>query len=1085
MSATVEQKEWKDWCFDDRREELIVRFTIEKMDDGNGYQISANIYKSKTPWDSYHIQSISFASPFALNYTFQNGDRLEGVLTWQSSNAALTSFEQQIVSRLALHSVFLQETWNYGGYMVGFGQRYSPPPTPDIPIPSPTPGPDPIVDEAFSLNISQAHLQPQELFPYIYMQPWPSIASSDFNKAFISVSDFVSADSVLWQQLVAEKGKKDRDAMIKTAVDYINLGVEAQASQSTPAFEYGFVLSPCTLKSCLSNNMYVWQLIHKEDGLSFDRLSEIVQTVFGGWEAYIVAVKEDTYQQDLVRIWNSFIALNICLGYRHAILQNLIIILMVNQLLSYVAKGLTLAKKQPKLLKDAGGGDGEKKIDEKVDVPTGCEGVTVDKKPSSILIETCLNATVIMPGAIFPLPYTGTPLIVDAKDISKAVSKNAEWIVPYAMGTTASVEYELIGYELGEVQKIENILRGEIRKNSNRQLTKKSSMIEQNTSDVDMRKDDLGHASTDLINQVQKTLSDHVTQTKIDAYDTDYGMPTDQSVKTTGNWVVQEQPAGGYEKDISKFSKDIIDKTVKRISREVQHTRNLFEFEENEVMDVAKYDNVSGGDNIRGIYQWVNKKYRVISRDLGNRLVLELMIDKPSTFFLAALQQYFDIKLEAPLSPSDMGVKGYSDISPTPVAAKTPSPDKDDDEAKAKAKAKAAKTAGTKEAPTKAFVYYLDLYEQFGVENIIKPLKSMLTVTQSIKSRNPVSGATIDIPEGYDVKSVLVNVTSFSDKPNITIVVGSDVVIAGTVKDITGNFKKLPVALLSKPAATTSEAVAQSDSLPEPDQSPAQGANEYTTYYVATIDVECTLSDEALNEWQYTAYQNIEKAYDIQFASYLAALKGQKDALAQVNPEFLKDVINNQIIQGCLSLFYKNYQALTQTTPEGVTQDVTNPALAVSKDTTENLMGMVGQPRCFSYSRNCLSWSDISCQIYKGSLGDINMEEGLSALLNELSPDMQFRNFLRSQKARILVPVKKEYTQSFLYFLRSAAIWPCEERFTPCLKSDIETIDKLKKENAASVRQKASSNEDWVIRVPTSMSMLRDSQDLPSFGDWL
>ena len=182
----------------------------------------------------------------------------------------------------------------------------------------------------------------------------------------------------------------------------------------------------------------------------------------------------------------------------------------------------------------------------------------------------------------------------------KVAKPPAQWIIPYAMGAVRSIRYELIGYELGEIQKIENILRGESRKTINRHLKRAASDSTESRLDDSRKTDDQSLASTDLINQVQKTLSDHVTRTAIDEYQTDYGMPTDQDLKVKGNWWVEEQPTGGFLEDISNFAKDIVDKTVNRISKQVNITRSLSEFEENEITDSSKFENVSGEGNIRG-----------------------------------------------------------------------------------------------------------------------------------------------------------------------------------------------------------------------------------------------------------------------------------------------------------------------------------------------------------------------------------------------------------------------------------------------------------------------------------------------------
>jgi hypothetical protein len=566
-----------------------------------------------------------------------------------------------------------------------------------------------------------------------------------------------------------------------------------------------------------------------------------------------------------------------------------------------------------------------------------------------------------------------------------------------------------------------------------------------------------------LINQVQKTLSDHVTRTAIDEYQTDYGMPTDQDLKVKGNWWVEEQPAGGFLEDISNFAKDIVDKTVNHISKQVNITRSLSEFEENEITDSSKFENVSGEGNIRGVYQWVNKSYRVCSRNLGNRLILEIMLDDPAAHFLKTLKRIFEIDLEPPASPQSLGLESYSDI-----LAEKPATDTDD-------------KGGTHAAA--ASLYYLDLFEQFGVSNVVPPPQDKVTIGKYIKSRNPVSETVIEVPAGYEAVNATIYVTSFSkpEEGGLTAVVGTEPATFAngksapmTLKNVTGD---IPVSILCKPKTVGGDQP-KIGTGPDPDKnySPLQGAEEFTTYYVANIEIDCERSPECLHEWQYQAYREICAGYEKQQAAYHAKLQRQKQEITATNPAFLDDIIDNKIVQGCLVLFYSQYLAMTKTGGD---------ALEIGNESDDDTptQQQIGEPRCFEYCRHSLSWSDLNCQLYLGdSESSDAWEEGQSAVLKEFSPDLRFRNFLRAKRARILVPVKKEFTRSFLYFLGSGQIWPCAESFTPCLESDTEICNMIKREELSSADYDANG-DGWYIQVPTSMSVLNDGNELPRYRE--
>ncbi len=1024
MRVGRETKIWRDWVFDDRKHALVIEFEVETLADLSGYALAMKIYLEARNLEIFVPLPLIKGVKTPIYFEFLDGDKLEGWLEWQTSDMSLTGYSEQISSSLFLYSAARHQTWHYEGYLIGFGDHFpSPEPTPapyPYPDPNPNPLPDPIPNEAFDLNIAQAQLSSHELFPYIYIQPWPSISQYDLEASFIQAPASVTTGNNFWTKLAGDKTAAKRDEMLQDAVDFIDATINPNSNQTDTG---QFVVAVSDLQSVLCCYLKVWRELTSLDYVSFEALTIVVDRELGGWEALQQDIADPAYSTDLVNIWNSLFALNICLGYRHTLMRHLLCILSTNQLLNFTLTYVVEKKERP--------------------VHNNAEVVSAEilvYEPSPYEIKQRLDSTLVLPPEIFPLPPTTSS--------TTPTTPPTTWIKPYAIGAARSIQHELIGYELGEIQKIENILRGELRENTNRQLQRKISENTEVLSDINDHNLERGANSTDLISQVQKTLSEHKTTTAMDSYKADYGMPTTQTMTVSGGWTVDENPAGGFEKNVSRFARDIIDKTVKRISRQVSYTRGLLEFEENEVMDSAKFDNVSGEGNIRGIYQWVNKTYRVYARNLENRLVLEIMLDDPAAFFIKNLKTYFDLEMTPPTSPQTNGLKTYSDILDAAPASD--------------------KKSGKKPVEgTTVDLYYLDLFELYDVAEALPPPLQIITVSGTIKSKNPISETFLDVPPGYSATSATVSVVSYDDTATITAFIATDAITVTTAKpgsvDLSGNFQTIHVSILCKPVTPPGNGAGEGDDT-------GGDSDEFTNFYVANIEILCTRTAELLADWQYQAYQKIEAGYQQQIAAYQVALAGQKQALSEANPSFLDDIINNQIIQGCLALFYANYLTLVGTDEAGgSTADDPSPSQQV-----------ISQPRYFEYCRNALSWTDLDCQLFFGAASDQSMEEGQNVLLRAFSPDLNFRNFLRAKKARILVPVKWDFTRSFLYFLHSGGIWPSGENFTPTLQDDIEINNKIKIEAAVS-RYPERETESWVIQAPTAMTMLHDSHQLPRY----
>jgi hypothetical protein len=152
------------------------------------------------------------------------------------------------------------------------------------------------------------------------------------------------------------------------------------------------------------------------------------------------------YREAIDRIWQSYFALVMLLGYDQALLADLARSLWLAHVIDLaVAPGASKSK-----------------------------GVTVlDLAPGQIAL--LANATIVLPSEVFPL----SPPSASSNGVA------AGWIAPYAVGDLRMVRQRLLRYAPGEIARIETVVRGERREISNRTRRQQDSIEDVVSSVID------------------------------------------------------------------------------------------------------------------------------------------------------------------------------------------------------------------------------------------------------------------------------------------------------------------------------------------------------------------------------------------------------------------------------------------------------------------------------------------------------------------------------------------------------------------------------------------------------------------------
>jgi hypothetical protein len=1008
MTGHVEIQEWRDIPHKDQNEEIVIRFLISYEDAGRNsvLNVAAEIFRAVIPLEKHVVEGLRFNHDTSFRVTFAGGRKIHGWLRWRTGLAV--QYSQQIMGRVEIEETEEVNYWNYVGFMVCFGNAHPVPPPEPVPPPDdggdlPVPGPLPIPDPAEGMAIAEAHLEAGELFPFVYIKPWPKLAKSLVDQRFMAVPAPAAA-SPFYKSLKGAKPVAKRDAAVAFIDDTISPVTNNPIPPSGP-----FAAPTQTLAQPYASLQHFPQHLRKD--CTYAALDKWVTETFGSWEKLAKDLQSTDAQTTLTNIWNSVISLMITLGYDHTWFSELIRLLQVTHLINWV---LAFRTSHPKV------GEGP--------APA----------LSNTALSRALGAVMVLPDDIFPVDPPPAPADPPA-------------VQPYAVGAIRTVHYQPGRYALGDVQRVETVIAGETRQDIRRNLRRTETGEDDQTSSDSTSNSGRDTTTADLINQVQKTLSDRVSTTTINKYKTDYGEPATNSMKITGNWWVQDQPAGGYLKDISKFARDVIERSVKVLHRQSVLRRSSRAFEELETTQTRTLSNSGSNGNLQAVFRWVNRVYHLQTRASQDRLVFEMFVDDPGAHLAQAISQYHELKLAAPVSPAAMGITSYANLSPEP---------------------------GKPSSSQQTSVYYLDAFQTYGIAPDGDAPPAIRVISTGLKSRNPVSEIELDVLDGYIPVTATASISSFIAGPTAQVVVsgvpltaaqtGTTVTFKGDLSAVSARYanrlwasilcspplKTLSATELAVGAASGPETTSGDGEAPAPDTSPKEGAMEFNTYYAASIQVQCARSAATLANWQMTTYQKIQAAYQLAMTNYQAALEEQRKALEADNPALLTQIVQEQIVQAAIALF-------ASATLAG------SPDIA-GKTATRNF-----EPRYSQFLRHAFDWDGMAIELIQDPDADPYLSEGQTALISLFSPSRYLRDLLHAKQARLLLSVKPEAARMVLLAFRTGQIWPCAEDLTPCMTADMSAVDLLLEQPAP----RAAHHDSWTITVPTAMVAL--SHDNP------
>lgn len=568
----------------------------------------------------------------SIQHTFRNHVRLAGELDVVITDDSIIIWARQLqygFDQLPPHYFEGSIADVFGGALPPDPPAPPDPPDPDRGDDQDPPGPLPPDEPEPEPPIVAPADEDGDLFPYTYMRQWPEPARADLELRFFALPYPLDAAPTgqLLQQLAALRagGGDARFAMQALTARYLagSLGDDApfldevsELAGPISAYPEIYALLAASASPSASPSLtpdavvaQIWKLL----GLA--GVAEVAQYL-----------QSAAHLADLARIWQSYLALVVELGFDRRGRNRLVQALVVEH-----ALGWLVAHPTP---------------------------------PRPAQLAALAAATAVLPASIFPLPpaQSSPPLASPPEDESAGSAADADSaIVPYAIGELLMVKHRRRGYALGELAYVESIRAGERRESKRRQRHRSVEDSVETRDEASSQVGDERVTTSTLSSETLGALADTTVTTTYDNFGTSYGPPTTATL--TGGWTVEQKPSGTPSKqDLTRFARDVLSKTVDRIAHRVAWVRSRRSSRDAEEMVRSVVDNSQGKANRRAVYRWLDEVYGARVVNYGHRLLVELILRAPAAHLLHQAQAPWQRDLEPPLPPAALGIESYEDI---------------------------------------------------------------------------------------------------------------------------------------------------------------------------------------------------------------------------------------------------------------------------------------------------------------------------------------------------------------------------------------------------------------------------------------
>ncbi len=591
-------------------------------------------------------------------------------------------------------------------------------------------------------------------------------------------------------------------------------------------------------------------------------------------------------------------------------------------------------------------------------------------------------------------------------------SNNSPIIESLYVADLKIVNKKLKRYEKGEIAHIENILKNEKR-------SRKWTKTNRTSETVSLFSEDFSESIIENTTSESTNLSS--VSTSIISKDSQFNA----GASVTGSYgVVKASISANYSSSnsntnantsASNFAKEITTRAQSRIQKRVSVTRATTNFEEIVEQIEQTYDNIGdGNNNVSGIYTWVDKVFECNVTNYGKRLMLELIIPEPASFYIFSKSQ-----------PNEATKLPPKPIDPTklnhPVLKNLEDP------------------TNFMTNPVNK-IEYLKWAALYGVKNLDLPPKSKITVSKSFSyhsgsgDKYHVKNEEISIPDGYKaVKAIVVLGSTWGGSSNHFFIlnIGKHAI---TKKD------------------GTNEVALDGETVSVPFSFFAFSMNGY----FINFQIECAPTEELINEWNLKAYNAIISKYEKDLEDFNNAIENAAevfsfDSNGVVGEEVMKNELKKRSIEMLSQQRFESFDSTINKQGENKYPEID---FGKVREDAKNI----------KFFENAFEWNNMTYEFMPYFWG---RKPRWLTLMKFEGADLNFTQFMQAGASRVVIPVRLEYSKTILNYINTGQIAyvfgdfvsPEHHQLLLELRDPVPTIN-------------PNEEEKWEIKIPTTQIYL-------------
>lgn len=589
------------------------------------------------------------------------------------------------------------------------------------------------------------------------------------------------------------------------------------------------------------------------------------------------------------------------------------------------------------------------------------------------------------------------------------------------------VKEQLVAYELADIAHVENVLAGEEKERTHRRLeATETEEVVLAELEEETERDTQSTTKNELATESSTVAKEAVHVEGNVTVSGSYGGMVEFSAVVGGGY---SSETTNSEKRSAAFAQEVIQRTVEKVRSRVMEQRRVRTLNEIEETNLHAVRNAyHGAEHVRGVYRWLNKISEAQVYNYGARHMFSFVVPEPASFYIWSLGNHGTAELTEPIPP-------YFN-------------------------------AGDFTRHT-----YEWFAAEYGASGIKAPPDPNLTVSKSFKSAAAVHMATnavytwdkifsehiadvIAIPDGYKATWFRYHL-DYRWEPGSGIDPGRSVHIGGY--DNPGDSMGFHSGEISVGAELRD-----------------------VLGYLFIVNLHCVIDEdsEKYREWQSNTFESIIEGYRRQVSEYeekLAAAALQEGiAIPGRNPLENEEIIRNELKRACLSMALSNdldaVNAFRSTNPM-------SPDYWKINYSTAQLLGLQT-----AFMERAFEWENMTYMFYPYFYGRFG--EWSRRVIELGDPDHNMAAFLRAGAARVLVPARPEFAEALLQFAQFGNVPSGVESLLTAGDAIVAMIEEVRARGVDSVPNAEPEGEPWEVRLPTSLVLLQDPQEV-TFRDAL